>query len=132
MTQHWRGNSEEETGMGRFLRARWKPNSTYVLDVDHLICHPSGHMGVLIEEKHASAIDRTCRITRSLALAKGWWSALFVYETTDGTPRGDVTKIDATFWDPRGKRHHQVDMAFDWFDDWVCREIGAEPRKEAA
>ncbi len=132
MTQHWRGDPDEETGMGRFFRHRWEPDSVYVLDVDHLICHPSGRVGILIEEKHATSTDRKARITRALASAKGWWSALFVYETTDGTPRGSVTHIDAIFWDPNGRPESREDMDFEWFDEWVCSNIGARMRKEIA
>lgn len=97
MTQHWRGDPQKETAMGRWLRARWDRDSIYVLDIDHLICDPSGSRGLLIEEKHVSAVDRTATITRKIALVLGWWAALFVYETDSGLPDGNVVRIDATF-----------------------------------
>lgn len=111
--------------MQRFYRERWAEGTVYVLDVDRLICRPDGSFGLLIEEKHKKAPDRNCRITRMLAQRLGWWSALFVYETADGTHRGDPTRIDATFWDPNGKEHKVDPMDFSSFYQWVCGEFGA-------
>jgi hypothetical protein len=126
MTQAWRGDPEDEDGMGRLLRHRWVPGSVYVLNVDRLICDPKALVGLLIEEKHASSHDRTWRVTRQIARGLGWWAALFVYETDDGTPRGEVTRIDATFADPESGRFYEKEsMSMEWFSDWVCRHIGA-------
>ena len=100
-----------------------------MLDIDRLVCHPSGQVGVLIEEKHVRSLARDSRITRLLAHRADWWSALFVYSTHDDTHMGDVTRIDATLWDPHGPTLHRPAMSFDWFDQWVCRELGAQPRQ---
>lgn len=132
MSQYWRSESVVETAMGKFLRHRWQPNSIYVLDVDHLICDPGGYHGLLIEEKHSSSKDRKARITRTLAAGQRWWAALFVYDTDDGTPTGNVTAIEATFWPPVGKPLFHSSLDFEWFDRWVCEEFGAKPRSEAA
>ena len=111
--------------MSRFFRGRWEYGSVYVLDVDRVICDPDGRHGILIEEKHESAADRSATITRSLARKCGWWAGLFVYTTDDGTPNGEVTKIDAKFWDPNGGFHPVQGLDFESFDRWVCQTFGA-------
>lgn len=125
MTDYWRGDPAKETPMGRWLRERWERDSVYVLDIDHLICDPNVHHGLLIEEKHVSERNRNSRVTRRIARNNGWWAALLVYHTDDG---GNVTRIDATFWPPQGATVEKQDMPPDWFDEWVCREFGAKPR----
>lgn len=111
--------------MSRFFRGRWEYGSVYVLDIDRVICDPEGRHGILIEEKHESSAEKSARITRELARRCGWWAGLFVYSTHDGTPGGEVTSIDAKFWDPRGGFHHVESMRFDSFDQWVCDTFGA-------
>jgi hypothetical protein len=130
MTQDWRGDPEEETGISRWYRNRLKPNSIYVLDIDRLICDPSGQKGLLIEEKHVNAKDKTATITRKIALDLGWWAALFVYETADGNHRSDPTRINATFWAPSGKEYYAEDLSTESFSDWVCDTFGARRREE--
>lgn len=133
MTRHWRGDPRAETAMQKWLRDRWQYRSVYVLDIDHLICDPSGERGVLIEEKYHGAVDKTPTITLKLARRLGWYGALFVYQTDDRTPTGAVTQIDATLWSPEGKRLERPNMDAAWFDEWVCARFGAlMPEQEVA
>ncbi len=126
MTEHWRGDPDEESGMSRWYRGRWKYGSIYVLDIDRLICDPQGTHGILIEEKHALAIEGSARITRMLAQGLGWWSARFVYTTDDASPWGEPTRIDATFWNPDGEEHEVLNLNREHFERWVCSKFGAE------
>jgi hypothetical protein len=128
MSQNWRGDPAEQMAMSRWLRDRWKYGSVYVLDIDRMICDPAGDRGLLIEEKHDSATDKTWTITSKLAARLGFYAALFVYSTDDGTPTGTVTRIDATIRSPAGDLLERPDLDFEWFDNWICKRFGAERR----
>lgn len=130
MSQEWRSQTSREKTMGRFLRHRWERDSVYVLDIDHLICDPQGRRGVLLEEKHANAADRSTRITRALASRLGWWAGLLIYDTDDGSEYGELTAIEMQLWRPDGSEARQLG-AFDaaGFDTWVAREFGANVKQ---
>lgn len=132
MSEHWRGDPDEQTAMSKFFYERWAYGSVCVLDFDRAVCSYDLKRGLLIEEKHVSAEDRTWRITQQLAMDRGWWSALFVYETDTGGPVGSITNIDATFCSPSGELSEVRHMDFESFDEWVCSVIGALPRETAA
>lgn len=132
MTAHWRGDPEEQSAMSKFFRSRWEYGSICVLDIDRVICSYDLTRGLLIEEKHASADDKTWRMTKQVAMGRGWWSALFIYETDTGQPGGTVTAIDAEFCSPEGEITSVEPMRFDWFDRWVCTMFGARAKSDAA
>jgi hypothetical protein len=125
MSQHWRSNPEDETGMGRFLRHRWPPGSLHVLDIDRIICSTDYKQGILIEEKHVAASEKSCTLTKTLAHWAYYHSALFEYQTHDGTPKGRVSSIIATIWDANGRLlHPRGELDIEWFDGWVGRTFG--------
>lgn len=126
MTEHWRSRHVSETAMQKFFRGRWQYGSVYVIDIDHVICRADGlDGGLLVEEKHVNAEEQSARITRTIARRLGWWAARFVYHTDDGTPYGEVTRIDAVFWDPQGRESSVDEMGFDSFDEWIAERFGA-------
>lgn len=131
MSEEYRG-LDREPGPSRWLRGRWQYGSVLVLNIDHLICDPDAKHGLLIEWKHDKATDKTWRVTRTIAGRLGWWSSLFVYTTVDGTDTGEITGIVAEFRDPSGRSYPPTPLDEPTFDAWVCRELGAKPRQEAA
>lgn len=58
MTEHWRGNPDEASGMSRFFRRRWEYGSVYVLDIDRVICNPDATKGMLVEESERQILER--------------------------------------------------------------------------
>lgn len=122
MSQHWRSKDEKEKPTSRWLRARWPEGSLFVLDVDNLICDPSGERGLLIEWKHADAEEKTWRITQTLARRAGWTSALFVYRDDE---EGNITSVRATFLDELGRELPPTELVGDGdFDAWVLQRFG--------
>lgn len=113
--------------MSKWFRMRWKFKSVTILDIDHVICTADGSRGMLIEEKHRSSTDKTCTLTRAFAKRLGFWAALFIYDTDDGTDKGNVTHISATLWAPSGAKSQEIaNLDFASFDQAVCDEFGAE------
>lgn len=128
MTGHWR-SSEDEPPTSAWLRGRWSYGQLYVLDVDNLICDPSGERGLLIEWKRASAFDKSWRITQTIAERAGWWSALFTYELGDcgscGHRDAVVTSVVATVRTPEGVLWEPRDITQNGrFEQWVLDTFG--------
>jgi hypothetical protein len=131
MTPGYRGR-EQEWGPGRWLRERWQYGSVLVLDVDHIICSRDADRGILIEWKHESSEDKTWRIARLMARKLGWWAALFVYSTADGRKDSVPTRIVYEMQNLAGKVSDPRELDEEKFNDWVCRNIGAQPLGRAA
>lgn len=133
LVAHYRGNPDEESAMGRWYRRRWKYGSVFVGDIDRIICPYSADVGFYAEEKHTSAESKTWNVTKIAAARGGYYGARFIYDTDDDTPNGNVIDIpEATILRPDGSvlRHGPLDIP--WFDDWVCRVLGARPNDKAA
>lgn len=124
MSQQWRGEPEYESAMGKFLRNRWPEGLVWVLNIDYVICNPERTRGILIEAKHRDANDKKWTLTREMARDRGWWAALFVYDTDDGGLTGNVTRIDAVFIRADGEQRELEDLDFDDFDRWISALIG--------
>lgn len=129
MTDHYRGATDEQTCIQRWWRARWEIGSIYVLNIDRVICSPNGKVGLLVEEKHVSAVDKTCTITRQLARRLGFWAGLLIYTTDTGRIyEGAVTNVELHLWSPNGDHWHTGHLSERLFDEWVCERFGARPR----
>lgn len=126
VTEHFRSSSERETNTSRWLRSRWQYGTVYVIDVDNIVCSLDLVRGLMIEWKYIAAKDKTWRITQYLAEKANWHAALFVYETVDDTPSGDISRITAT-WKWEGGTHSYDPLEPDVFDAWVCGLLGAHP-----
>lgn len=128
MTQYWRSEQPEDPGSA-WLRGRYIEGSVYVLNLDPFICSPDLRRGLNIEWKHIDAANKSWRATRELAMARGWWSARFEYQTDTGHYKhGQVTEIWARFCAPDGtlippETEETIRLDSAKFDRWVTTYI---------
>jgi hypothetical protein len=126
MTEHWRGDPNHQTAISRWLRSRWQYGSLKVLDIDVVIISNDYQHGMLAEAKHVSSSNKTWLCTRLLAKRLGFYGALLIYDTDDGTDRGVVLddSIRAIVYDPDGNLRKDGPVDVDKFDQWVQETFG--------
>jgi hypothetical protein len=124
VSEHRRGDPELETAISKFWRGRFAYGSLYVLDIDRVVCRPDLSAGLLLEEKHVDAADKTWRVTRELAHRLGWRAALLEYATS-GDLYSEVGEIAVTVSPARSEFLPRLSLQPGELDAWLADTFGA-------
>lgn len=122
MSEGYRGDPREQTAISKFWRGRFPYGSLLVLDIDRVVCRSDLAAGILFEEKHSGAKDKTWRVTRELASRLGWRAALLEYET-DGGLYGEVAGFSLTLSLPGGLDLDRLSLQPRDLDAWITETL---------